>query len=97
MKKALTIIILCIVFILIYLLQINLFSWFTIAGVKPNLFIMFVLFIGLYSGRRYGTILGAIFGLGVDLLGSNWVGQTAVIFAIIGFLRRILRQKFFKR
>ncbi len=57
MKKALTIIILCIVFILIYLLELNFFSWFTIAGVKPNLYIIFVLFIGLYSGKIPGAIL----------------------------------------
>ena len=71
MKKALTIIILCIVFLIIYFLQINLFSWFTIAGVKPNLFIIFTLFIGLYAGRRYGAIFGAIFGFLIELLGSN--------------------------
>ncbi len=52
MKKTLTITILCIIFIIIYLLQINFFSWFTIAGVKPNLFVILVLFIGLYSGRK---------------------------------------------
>ena len=52
MKKAITIIILCIVFILIYLLELNFFSWFTIAGVKPNLFVILTLFIGLYSGRK---------------------------------------------
>lgn len=52
MKKTLTIIILCIVFVTIYLLEINLFTWFTIAGVKPNLFVIFALFIGLYTGRK---------------------------------------------
>ena len=30
------------IFIIIYLLQSNFFSWFTIAGVKPNLIIIFV-------------------------------------------------------
>ena len=52
MKKVLTIIALCITFIIVYLLQINLFSWATIAGVKPNLFIILALYIGLYSGRK---------------------------------------------
>ena len=52
MKKALTIIILCITFIFIYLLELNFFSWFTIAGVKPNLFVILTLFIGLYSGKK---------------------------------------------
>ena len=89
MKKTLTIIILCIAYIMIYLLQMNFFSWFTIAGIKPNLFVILALFIGLYSGRRMGVILGTIFGLGIDLIGNNVIGQTAVILGIIGFLRRI--------
>lgn len=97
MKKTLTIIILCLVYILIYLLQLNFFNWFTIAGVKPNLFVILVLFIGLFTGRKYGAILGIIFGLGIDLLGNNVIGQTAVILGIIGFLRGIPRQKSIKR
>lgn len=32
-----------------------------------------------------GAILGAIFGLGIDLLGNNVIGQTAVILGVIGF------------
>ena len=96
MKKTLTIIILCLVYIIIYLLQINFFSWFTIAGIKPNLFIILVLFIGLYAGKRYGSILGIIFGLGLDLLGSNIIGQTAVILGIIGFSGGYLDKVFSK-
>lgn len=91
MKKTLTIIILCIVFVLIYLLQINLFSWFTIAGVKPNMFIIFILFIGMYSGRRYGLVMGAIFGFLIEVLGSDIVGIGTLEFALIGFLRRVFR------
>jgi len=91
MKKTLTIIILCIVFFIIYFLQINFFSWFTIAGVKPNLFVIFVLFIGLYTGRRYGLIMGAIFGFLIDILGSSIIGISSIEYALIGFLRRIFR------
>ena len=52
MKKAIVILILFVIFIIAYFLQLNLFSWFTIAGVKPNIFIILVLFIGLYAGMR---------------------------------------------
>lgn len=67
MKKGVTIIALILTFIIIYLIQINMFNWFNIAGVKPNLFIIFILFIGLYSGLKMGTIFGIIFGLIIDL------------------------------
>ena len=94
MKKVLTIIILCITFIFIYLLELNFFNWFTIAGVKPNLFVILTLFIGLYSGRRMGAILGFVFGLIIDVIGNNAIAPTGVILAIIGFARRIFRKKF---
>lgn len=97
MKKALTIVILCITFLIIYFLQMNLFSWVTIAGVKPNLFIIFILFIGLFSGRKYGLILGAVFGFLIDVLGNNIVGASSIAYSAIGFLRRISRQETIKR
>lgn len=97
MKKTLIITILCIIYFLIYFLQINFFSWFTIAGVKPNLFVILVLFIGLYAGKTIGATMGTIFGLGIDILGNSVIGQTALILGIIGFLRWIFRQNFIKR
>ena len=85
MKKILTIILLCIVFVIIYLLQINLFSWFTIAGIKPNIFVILVLWIGLFTGRKYGAIMGAIFGFAIDILGSKVIGISSIVLGIIGF------------
>lgn len=40
---------------------------------------------GYIQVEECGAILGAIFGLGIDLLGNNVIGQTAVILGIIGF------------
>lgn len=67
MKKVLSIIIIFLTFILIYLLQSNFFNSFTIAGVKPNLFIILALFIGIFIGKIYGGIIGIIFGLLLDI------------------------------
>ena len=50
MKKAIAIISLIIAFFVIYFLQTNFFTWFTIGGIMPNLFIILVLFIGLFIG-----------------------------------------------
>ena len=73
MKKSVTILILCITFLIIYFLQLNFFSSFTIAGVKPNLFIIFMLFIGLYAGKKVGAIFGIFIGLWIDFLGSDLI------------------------
>lgn len=56
MKKVLIHISLIITFILIYFLQTMFFTEFTIAGVMPNIFIILMLYIGLYMGRTMGTI-----------------------------------------
>lgn len=71
MKKAITIVILCIVFLITYLLQLNFFSQFTIWNVMPNLFIILVLFIGLYAGIRMGTAFGVLYGIAIDFLGNS--------------------------
>ena len=57
MKKTLNAILLIVIFLIIYLLQSNLFSWFNLAGVKPNLFVVFVLVIGLFLGESRGITL----------------------------------------
>lgn len=94
MKKALIAFILFIAFIIIYFLQLNFFNWFTIAGIKPNIFIILVLFIGLYAGIKMGTGFGLLFGFIIDTLGNNVIGASTVILGVIGFMRRIFRKKF---
>lgn len=80
MKKVITIILLCLAFIVIYFLQLNFFSWFTIAGVKPNIFIILILFIGLYSGTKMGLIFGIAFGLAIDTLGNILIRRVSYSF-----------------
>lgn len=60
MKKTIVFLILFLVFLLIYFLQMNFFSWFTIAGVMPNLFVILILTIGLFTGRAIGITTGII-------------------------------------
>ena len=50
MKKTMINIGLILTAILVYILQVNFFNWFNIAGVMPNLFVIFILFIGLFVG-----------------------------------------------
>ena len=68
MKKVKGILIILLIFIIVNFLQINFFSWFTIRGIKPNLFILLILFLGLFTGKKIGSICGFIFGFIIDLL-----------------------------
>ena len=96
MKKTISIICIILTFFLIYFLQTNFFTWFTIAGVMPNLFIILVLFIGLYVKKKWGLKLGIIFGLYLDIVLGKNIGIYTVCFAGIGFLGEILSKNFSK-
>ena len=96
MKKILITIILALVAYIIYFLQSNFFNWFTIAGIKPNLFILLILFIGLFGGKTLGTIYGVAIGLIIDLLLRNQIGITAISLGIVGFLSGIFDKNFSK-
>lgn len=67
---------------IIYFLQENFFDWFTIAGVMPNIFVIYVLFIGLFSGRNKGIVYGIMIGLMLDIVVGNRMG--IYMFALAG-------------
>lgn len=96
MKKIGSILILIIAFFIIYFLQANFFSWFTIAGIKPNLFILLVLFIGLNVGKIVGAGFGFVFGFILDLLISKNIGVTGIALGLIGILGGYFNKNFSK-
>lgn len=71
LKKTISIIIVIITFYILYFLQINFFNWFNIAGVKPNLFIVLVLCVGLFMGRNIAVPIGFICGIYLDMLAGK--------------------------
>lgn len=96
MKKLAVVICLMIIFIIIYLLQVNFFSWFNIAGVKPNLFVVLVLTIGLFSGKGISTALGIFLGISLDFFVGKSIGISGIMLGIIGFLGGYLDKNFSK-
>lgn len=82
--------------IFIYILQANFFSWFTIAGIMPNLFIIFILFIGLFGSKTMGTIYGLVIGLLLDLIIGTKVGINSICLGMMGFLATIFDKNFSK-
>lgn len=96
MKKVLIILAIFLVFLIIYFLQVNFFNVFTIAGVKPNLFIIFTLFLGLFAGRKVGTCLGVCFGILLDIFIGKNIGMAGILLGVIGFLGGYLDKNFSK-
>ena len=96
MKKIGIFICLTVVFLIIYLIQVNFFSWFNLAGVMPNLFVIFVLTIGLFSGKRMGVTFGIIFGVAIDFFIGKSIGISGIMLGIVGFLGGYLDKRFSK-
>lgn len=96
MKKAIINISLIVTIFIIYLLQANFFSWFHIAGIMPNLFVIIILFIGLFANKTMGTIYGLIVGLLLDLIIGTKIGINTIGLGLIGFLAAVFDKNFSK-
>lgn len=96
LRKTLSIIILIISFFIIYFLQANFFTYFTIAGIKPNLFVIFVLFIGLFAGKKLGLLLGIIFGFFLDIVIGRQIGISGIMLGAIGLIGEYFDKSFSK-
>ena len=96
MKKFKGVLIIILLFLIIYFLQINFFSWFTIRGIMPNIFVILALFLGLFAGKKIGGICGLIFGIISDILLSESIGFTGIFLAMIGLLGEYFDKNFSK-
>ena len=96
MKKTIINILLIITFLIIYILQANFFTWFNIAGVMPNLFVILVLYIGLFTNRSMGLAYGVVFGLILDLLIGKKIGISAIMLGIVGLIGTVFDKNFSK-
>lgn len=81
---------------MIYFLQANFFTWFHIAGVKPNLFVVFILFVGLFVGNKLGFVFGLMLGIYLDLLTGKTVGISGFMLGIVGLIGEYLDKNFSK-
>ena len=96
MKKVLINFAIIISFIFIYLLQANFFTWFKIAGVMPNLFIILMLYIGLFMGRTPAIVYGVIFGMLIDIFISKRLGITSIMLSLVGIIANMFDKNFSK-
>lgn len=96
MKNTLIVIGMILIFLILYFLQINFFNWFTISGISPNLFVIFILFVGLFGGKRVGIPLGLVVGLALDFFISKKIGISGIMLGAIGGLGGILDKNFSK-
>ena len=96
MKKVIAIALLIVSFLIIYFIQANFFNWFTIAGLKPNLFVIYILFVGLFAGKKLGLVLGIILGFFIDIVIGRQIGISGIMLGIIGLIGEYLDKSFSK-
>ena len=96
MKKTIINAILILTILIVYYLQANFFNWFTISGIMPNLFIILVLFIGIFSNKIMGIVYGLIIGAILDLLLSAKFGIYTIGLGAIAILAGVYEKNFSK-
>ena len=80
----------------IYYLQSNFFNWFTIAGVMPNIFVIFIVFVGLFTNKYTGVIYGIIVGVILDTLLGQVVGINMIAYSLVAILAIVFDKNFSK-
>lgn len=66
-------------------------------GVKPDLVLLVVIYIGISRGRRTGITLGFIMGIFQDALSGTPLGMNGLSKGLIGFIVGDIRQKLASR
>lgn len=67
-----------------------------IAGVMPNLFVILVLFIGLFTNKNKGTIYGLIIGMFLDFFVGSKLGIYTITLGLVGLVAGIFDKNFSK-
>lgn len=80
---------------LCYLLQTSIMSWFTLAGVVPNVLLIFAGMLGFMRGRKVGALAGLCSGLLLDLFSANLFGMYALIYMLLGYMNGFFRKIYF--
>ena len=96
MRRVLINFILVLIGFIIYFLQSNFFNWFTIAGIKPNLFVIYILFIGLFGNRMMWIIYASCFGIFLDLLFEQTIGTNLLGLILVGIIATFSDKNFSK-
>lgn len=77
-------------------LQSTLLNHLAIVGVKPDLILLVVVFLGLFKGPTAGAIVGFSAGLIYDLTSSSLLGMNALSLTLVGFLVGLTRTRVYR-
>jgi len=81
---------------LILLLQSTVLEAVKIFGVKPNLFLLFIVSIAILRGNIEGAIIGFFAGLAQDMSGGRYFGFYTILGMYLGFLSGSINRSMYK-
>lgn len=80
---------------IVFIIQTTVLRYFEIFGVVPNLCLVLIVSFSLLEGKKQGAIVGIIVGLLYDIMFSNALGVTALIYYFIGYVGGMFNKKVF--
>lgn len=85
-----------IIMIFSFILQTTFIQYFAIAGIKPNVMLIFVICTALMQGESDGLFVGIIGGLLHDCFYSQYIGSNLFLYAVIGYIVGVICRNLYK-
>lgn len=83
--------------LLLLALSPTLFAFCEIFGVKPNLFLVYVIMAGFYASKQEAIWLGLIFGFLFDIIVGRAIGLSGILYMFACFFVTLLCENLIKR
>ena len=80
----------------VFLIQATVLEYIKVAGAKPDLIFLLVIFFSLFFGAKTGIEAGFVSGLLKDIYSLDVFGINTITLALTGLIAGILSPKFFK-
>lgn len=94
-KKVIVLILFLIAFIL-YFFQRNIFSTLKLFGIMPNILIIYILFLGLYTNSKVSISIGIFLGFLLDTIYGKCIGISSMMFCILAYVAAYFDKNFSK-
>ena len=79
-----------------FVMQTTIFGYLELANVRPNILLIITSVSGFMFGIRYGMLAGGVSGLLMDLMYSDLIGLSIIIYFFIGYFNVIVKKFYFK-
>ncbi|MCD6165339.1 rod shape-determining protein MreD [bacterium] len=74
------------IFIGLYLLQLTFIPLLVVYGIKPDIILIYVVYLSFKEGRIWGTVSGFLMGLIEDFFGFGFIGLNALTKSFTAFI-----------